>query len=61
MENLPLTPERMLKHIALVVNGKDEVRALLDAGMKEDPMMYYGDDEIPNPDNQHDIVCSLCQ
>ncbi|DBA95515.1 TPA: hypothetical protein ACH3X3_013370 [Trebouxia sp. C0006] len=61
MENLPLTPERMLKHIALVVNGKDEVRALLDAGMKEDPMMYYGDDEIPNPDNLHDIVCSLCQ
>ncbi len=61
MENLPLTPERMLKHIALVVNGKDEVRALLDAGMKEDPMMYDGEDKLPHPDKLNDIVCRLCQ
>ncbi len=61
MENLPLTPERMLKHIALVVNGKDEVRALLDAGMKEDPMMYDGKDKLPHPDKLNDIVCRLCQ
>lgn len=61
METLPLTPERMLQHIALVVSGKDEVRALLDAGMKEDPKMYDGEDELPHPDKLQDIICRICQ
>ena len=61
METLPLTPERMLQHIALVVSGKDEVRALLDAGMKEDPNMYDGEDELPHPDKLQDIICRICQ
>ena len=47
--------------MALVVSGKDEVRALLDAGMKEDPMMYDGEDKLPHPNKLNDIVCRLCQ
>ncbi len=61
MGNLPLTPERMLKHIALVVNGEDEVRALVDAGMKEDPNMYDGEDNLLHPDKLDNIICRLCQ
>jgi len=61
MGNLPLTPERMLKHIALVVNGEAEVRALLEAGMEEDPKMWDGEEKIPDPDKLQDIICPLCQ
>ncbi|DBA74132.1 TPA: hypothetical protein ACH3X1_010937 [Trebouxia sp. C0004] len=39
MESLSLTPERLLKHLALVVTGEAEVRALRDAGIEENAAM----------------------
>jgi len=57
---LPMTPERLLAHIPLLVNGKDEVQALLDAGTKENPKLYDGDDNSPYPDKLQDIICPLC-
>ena len=56
-----MTPERLLKHVALVVSREAEVRALLDAGINEYPEMYDGDDDLPDPDKLQDIICPLCQ
>jgi len=61
MDNWPMTPERLHKHVALVVSGEAEVRALLDAGINEYPEMYDGDDDLPDPDKLQDIICPLCQ
>ncbi|KAL0028840.1 hypothetical protein WJX77_000292 [Trebouxia sp. C0004] len=61
MESLPLTPERLLKHLALVVTGEAEVCALLDAGIEENAAMYDGEDGIPYPDKLQDIICPLCE
>ncbi len=58
---MPLTPERMLKHIALVVSGEAEVRALLDAGIKEDPRLWDGDEKVPDLNKLQDVICPSCQ
>lgn len=61
MGDLSLTPERMLKHLARVVTGEAEARALIDAGIEEKPNMFDGHDEFPEPDKLQDIICPLCE